>query len=485
MLNDYLLNLFRSFFRQNYGNSLIIKGKPGAGKTSFALELLENVRNEVPVHYMSTRASEDPLVSKFPWLQELSSGKRSRNRETLELSSAAKENLELLERMIEEGRATKGNHGEISHGIVLNVEELIPELEFLYSFIDQNISKSPLIVIDSIEALSEKYDIDAGLLFSVIQKDLVENSGANIIMVMEKTDSSNLEYYSDGVVMMGNEIVDNFLFRTVRIEKLRGVSIGSSPIYLYSLQDGRFHSFNRDTIRYPASRIPSNTLPVESQLEVPFGNPDFDRVLETKSNAIPTGSVIIVHRMEKSTSVDKYVNLLKNNLIKETISRTRGVMDISSSNYESSRILVQSLDPEWMTHYITAEKSERQSPYIINMTGRTLMEDFPPEVVDFYLSGSQKPYVNIFSTDYLSFVYGPAFYGDLANLINTLRSSGIIVIIADDEEYRKILHFATFVVHISDKFGYVTVNSLPSNMYLCSVNRDKDGWPSISLSMLV
>ena len=56
MLNDYLLSMFRSFFRQNYGNSLIIKGKPGAGKTSFALELLDTVRSEVPVHYISTIA---------------------------------------------------------------------------------------------------------------------------------------------------------------------------------------------------------------------------------------------------------------------------------------------------------------------------------------------------------------------------------------------------------------------------------------------
>lgn len=485
MLNDYLLSLFRSFFRQDYGNSLIIKGKPGAGKTSFALELLENVRKEVPVHYMSTRASEDPLVSKFPWLQELSSGKRSKNKEALQMSSAAKENLELLERMIEEGRVTKGNRGDMSHGLVLNVEELIPELEFLYSFIDQNINKSPLIVIDSIEALSEKYDIDAGLLFSIIQKDLVENSGANIIMVMENTGNSNLEYYADGVVAMAYDLIDNFLIRTVRIEKLRGVSIGSSPVYIYSLQDGRFHSFNRDAVVYPQERVNANTLPIESQLEVPFGNPDFDRVLETRANAIPTGSVVILHRMGKSTSVDKYVNLLKNNLIRETISHSRGVIDISSSNYESSRILVQSLDPDWMTHYITAEKSERQSPYIINMTGRTLMEDFPQEVVDFYLSASQKPHVYVFSTDYLSFVYGSSFYGDLANLINSLRSSGIIVIIADDEEYQKILHFATYVLHISDKFGYVAVNSTPSEMYLCSVAANKDGWPGINLSMLV
>jgi KaiC/GvpD/RAD55 family RecA-like ATPase len=485
MLNDYLLSLFRSFFRQNYGNSLIIKGKPGAGKTSFALELLNVVRDEVPVHYISTRASEDPLLLKFPWLQEISSGKRSRNRETERLSEASKVNLENLEKMIEEGRLANGSHGDIQTGLVMNVEELLPELEYLYSFVDKNLSRNPIIVIDSIEALSEKYDLDSSLLFSIIQKDLVEASGANVIVVMESEGENKLDYYSDGVVAMSYELPYNFLIRTVRIEKLRGVSIGSSPIYIYSLDEGRFHSFNRDKIIYPSTRITSPSTDVISQIEVPFGNNDFNSVLELNNGNIPIGSVIVLHRKGKSTSVDKYVNLLKNNLIKQTISEGRGVIDITSSNYESSRILSQCLDPEWMSHYITAEKSDRQSPYIINLGGKSMVEDFPAEVVDFYLSSSRKPNVYIFSTDFLEFVYGSTFYGDLATLINSLRSNGIIFIVADDDEFEKILHFGTYVIHMSDNYGYVTVNSTPSDLYLCNIENDQEGWPSIRLSIMV
>ena len=485
MLNDYLLTVFRSFFRQNYGNSLIIKGKPGAGKTSFALELLNVVREEVPIHYISTRASEDPLLLKFPWLQEIASGKRSRNRETERISEASKINLENLEKMIEEGRLANGSHGDVTSGLVLNVEELLPELEYLYTFVDKNLSRNPLIVIDSIEALSEKYALDSSLLFSIIQKDLVEASGANVIVVMESDGENKLDYYSDGVVAMTYELPNNFLIRNVKIEKLRGVSIGSSPIYIYSLDEGRFHSFNRDRINYPTTKISAPSSDKVSQIDVPFGNDDFDSVLEVKNGSIPIGSVVVVHRKGKSTSVDKYVNLLKNNLVKKTVSQSRGVIDISSSNYESSRILSQCLEPEWMTHYITAEKSDRQSPYIINLGGKSLVEDFPTEVIDFYLSSSQKPSVYIFSTDFLEFVYGTAFYGDLSTLINSLRSSGIIFIIADDVEFEKILHFGTYVIHMSDSFGYVTVNSSPSELYLCSIENDSEGWPSIKLSIMV
>ena len=485
MLNDYLLSMFRSFFRQNYGNSLIIKGKPGAGKTSFALELLDTVRSEVPVHYISTRASEDPLLIRFPWLANLSSGKRSVNKEIENISASSRSSLEALERMIEEGKISRGSRPTLSPGLVLNVEELLPEIEFLYSFVDQNIGKSPLIVIDSIEALCEKYDLDQGLLFSIIQKDLVEGTGANVIVVMESSVDNNLDYYSDGVVSMSYELVNNFLVRTIRLEKMRGVSIGSSPVYVYSLEDGRFHSFNRDSIKYPALKVSDPKERSSSQLEVPFGNPTFSKVLEQPNDKIPVGSVVIIHREGKSTSVDRYVNLLKNNLIKENISSGRGVIDITSSSYESSRSLVQCLDPDWMNHYITAEKSDRQSPYIINMGGKSLLEDFPREVVDFYLSSSQKPHTYILSTDFLSFVYGESFYGDLANLINSLRTGNLIVIIADDEEYSKILHFASYIVHMSDNFGYVTVHSDPSEMYLCSVDVGEDSWPSIKLSILV
>ncbi len=485
MLNDYLLNVFRSFFRQNFGNSLIIKGKPGVGKTTFALELLNVVRSEVPVQYISTRTSDDPLILKFPWLQEVSTGKRSRNREVDELSAVSKKNLESLGRMIEEGRLSKGGRSEVQAGLIMNVEEVLPEVEYLYTFVDKNIRQNPLIVIDSIEALAEKYDLDPGLLFSIIQKDLVEGSGANLILVMESTGHNTLDYYSDGVVSMNYDLINNFLVRTVMIEKLRGQSIGSSPVYIYSLEEGRFHSFNRDQIVYPTTRIGEQPSSASSQLEVPLGNPEFEKLLETASGTMPVGSVVLVHRRGKSTSVDKIVNLFKNNLIKETVSQGRGVIDISSSNYESSRVLVQTLDPDWMSHYITAEKSDRQSPYIINMSGKTLLEDFPQEVIDFYLSSSQKPNVYIFSTDFLYFVYGSSFYGDLANLINSLRSSGLILIIADDEEYEKILHFSTYVIHLSDNFGYVSANSSPSESFLCTISTDGDKWPYIKLSIMV
>ncbi len=485
MLNDVLLELFSKFFKQDFGNSLIIKGKPGAGKTTFALELLDSIRNEVPIYYLTTRFSEDPLLTKFPWLPDVTSGNRSRNREAVEMSEAFKGNLQILERMIEEGKLSLARNGERGNGLVLNIEELLPELESLYSFVDMNINKTPIIVVDSIEALAEKYEIDIKLLFSIIQKDLVEASGANIVLIMEQFADSPMEYYADGVVTMSYNLVDDFLVRTVILEKLRGVSIGSNPVYIYSLENGRFHSFNRNAITYPNTRIPFDLKNAESQLEVPFGNPEFAKLFETDTDDVALGSIVILHRMGNSTSVDRYVNLVKNNLIKRTLQESRGVIDITSGSNETSRTLLASLDPELMRYYITGEKSERSSPYIINMNGKAMGEDFPQEVIDFYTSNSQRPHVYIFSTDFLSFVYGNNFYGDLANIINLIRTSGIIVIIADDQEYQKIFHFANYVIHLNETFGYVTMTSDPSKLFVSTVELNKEGWPEIKLSMEV
>lgn len=483
MLNDALLGLLQEFFNQSYGSSLIIKGKPGAGKTTFVLEYLDKVREKTPIFYLTTRFSEDPLLSMFPWLNEVTLGSRARERNTVEMSESFRGNFKILEKMIEEGKLSQGT-GRKASGLMMNIEELLPELNSLYSFVDININKSPLIVVDSIEALAEKYEINTQLLFTIIQKDLVESSGANIILIMEQFDNSTMEYYANGVVTTSYNIINGFLYRTVILEKLRGVSIGSNPIYIFSLEGGRFQSFNRIPIVYPKSRIQLKPSENPNKLSVPLGNKDLAKVLDLENDSLPIGSVIVLHRKGFSTAVDKYVNLIKNNLVKRTIADSRGVIDVSSGSNDTSRVLMGAIDPEFTKYYITAEKSERSSPYIINLSGSSLADDFPQEVIDFYTSNANSPYVFIFSTDFLSFIYHSKFYGDLSSIINNVRSSGIVVIIADDEEYKRIFHFANYVIHFEENFGYVTLYSDPSTLYVGTVDYNGN-WPELKLSVEV
>jgi len=53
------------------GYSLIIKGPPGSGKTTFALSLLESLMNTHKALYFSTRVGDASLYQQFPWLKKI------------------------------------------------------------------------------------------------------------------------------------------------------------------------------------------------------------------------------------------------------------------------------------------------------------------------------------------------------------------------------------------------------------------------------
>lgn len=479
-----LLDLLKTFFRQNYGKSVVVKGKPGAGKTTFALEFLDHIREETPVLYLSARFSDAPLTEQFPWLPEYSA-KRSENRlSQRDFTNVISESLGKLEKMIEEGNISTPLSSH-ENGLVLNIRDLVPEIQTIYDFVDKNFNNSPIIVLDSIDALSEKYGIESATIFSVLHSDLVENSGANIIVIMEEMNNTKLEYFSDGVVSMDYQLKDDFLIRSLTLTKLRGMSTGSSPVWLYSLKEGRFLPFERDVVTYPENKLKPKVKNEERSFEVPLGSASFSKLVEKNLDRVPLGYVIIFHRVNKSTSVDQAVNLVKNNLIRRTVLEGRGVIDATSSSYETSRVMVDTMDSDVLKHYITAEKSKRSSSYVINLEGKSLVEDFPHEVIDFFMSSSSRPNVYIFSTDFLSFTYGNEFFGDLLNLINIIRMTGIIVIVADDEYYQKISHYANLTVHFRDFSGYVLLNSSQRNLFISSTKYAKDHWPEVELDEIV
>ncbi|HLY77040.1 MAG TPA: gas vesicle protein GvpD P-loop domain-containing protein, partial [Thermoplasmata archaeon] len=58
----------RRFFRSRVGQSLLIRGAPGTGKTTLALSLLAGLKT--PGFYVSTRVFYPELIEHYPWLQD-------------------------------------------------------------------------------------------------------------------------------------------------------------------------------------------------------------------------------------------------------------------------------------------------------------------------------------------------------------------------------------------------------------------------------
>jgi len=59
----------RDFISQEGGNSLIIQGKPGTGKTILALELMDMFPDHNPI-YLTTRSTTEAVYRYFPRLRQ-------------------------------------------------------------------------------------------------------------------------------------------------------------------------------------------------------------------------------------------------------------------------------------------------------------------------------------------------------------------------------------------------------------------------------
>ena len=94
---------FQEFFNQKFGKSLIIKGRPGTGKTTFSLELASKLYESQPIHFLSSRFNDEPLKDAFPFIDKIS---YRINKEaftyTDEFQYVSTDSLKKLEKLLEE-----------------------------------------------------------------------------------------------------------------------------------------------------------------------------------------------------------------------------------------------------------------------------------------------------------------------------------------------------------------------------------------------
>src|SRR5213596_2964270 len=313
------------FFNAAGGHSLIVKGPAGTGKTTFALQLTEELGEVSASHYLSSRVSDESLFRQFIWLKErlkpagLQTGLRGRPD-----SKVTRNALDQLEGKLMEGKEgddeetetigsgeVKGNFLEVTLGFDL------PELEAAYEFVDGRLPERSLILIDSIDALGEHYGISAARLITVLQKDMVEGSKQNVLYVLESSGETRLDYLGDGVVSLASSEYQGRRLRVLTIEKLRGQQV-QQPRYLYTLDGGRLTAFNiREEFR-PAK--PQVWKPVKdlSKDAVSMGLDPLDRI----AGGLSRGRVI-AFEISNAVPAD-YVDWLRTARICNFVSQAAG-----------------------------------------------------------------------------------------------------------------------------------------------------------------
>ncbi|MDG6221541.1 MAG: hypothetical protein QCI38_08875, partial [Candidatus Thermoplasmatota archaeon] len=218
------------FFGQKGGRSLLVKGGAGTGKTTFALQFMDQLVDPEKSLYLTTRVSDEALFEHFPWLRDKEMRARiiDSGRVLLQALAPGDEEQEYVPK---DGRVEvardflKSIHGEEMEApnqvdrkmfSVLLEQNRMPELERIYDRVNNILPEKATVVVDSVEGFINKYGLDMDEFIITLQKDLVENSNTNVIFVLEQTEAPDIEYLVDGVVKMDRYQMENRVVREIR-----------------------------------------------------------------------------------------------------------------------------------------------------------------------------------------------------------------------------------------------------------------------------
>ena len=457
------------FLNASGGHSLIVKGPAGTGKTTFALQLTEELGEVAASHYLSSRVSDESLYRQFTWLQDslkpagLQTAPKS-PRDTKVTRYA----LDQLEGKMEEGKEgeeaepeaigsgeVRGNFLEVTLGFDL------PELEAAYDFVNDRIPARSLVLIDSIDALSEHYGIPAARLITVLQRDLVESSKQNVLYVLESSGETRLDYLGDGVVSLAASEYQGRRLRVLTIEKLRGQEVQQHR-YLYTLDGGRLTAFNiREEVR--AAR-PQTWKPVKdlSKDAVSMGLEPLDRL----TGGLARGRVIA---FEISNAVPSdYVDWLRTAIICNFVALGRGVAHVPPRKGSAEflrEIVSPHLPPDAFDAHVRVFEaatlgSADVSRTVLHMEGTNVDTDLKWSNVEFQLPKSERPFLAFMAFDTLESVYKEKVLEEMSGVFAAVRRAKDVFVgfvTPQSASAAKLENLARVVLHLDSVNGSVVL----------------------------
>ncbi len=423
------------FFASPGGHSLIVKGAAGTGKTTFALQLAEELGEDARAFYMSIRVSDASLYRQFPWLENQRerlkiAGERASRAEGTPAGKVDRTELHKLEGRVEmgqEGDESYGKHGEgeaASDSLIFDLGSDLPEIDLAYDEVERNLPKPTLVLVDSIDGLSERYGIVASKLINTLQRDLVEKGNARVVYVLESSGETRLDYLGDGVISFRSEEHSGRRLRNMTIEKLRGTEIRQHR-YIYTLKDGRILAFT-NRLPMPAARSsPWVAVPDLADGSASWGYEALDRI----AGGLRAGAMVA---LEIDADVPRvHVDAIKAGILCNFAALGRGVAYVPAQ--KSSAELVR----DWLGPYVSeADFDDRvrvfeSSPLgtleggknALHMEGSNVDADMKWSNVEYRLPGSKHPFLSFVAFDTLESVYGEDVFDQMTGHLSSVRRS--------------------------------------------------------------
>jgi archaellum biogenesis ATPase FlaH len=413
------------FFTNPGGHSLIARGTAGAGKTTFALQTIEELSSVEWGFYHSTRVSDASLLTQFSWLKD-----KSDHLVRTDSFSEANQGEGVKRTGLSDLKGVKSPPMEIAKvgGLAITIGKDLGELEVLYRCIEKNLPEKGLVVIDSIDALADRYNLTCTKLITTIQRDIVEGYGSNVLFVLETSDVS-MDYLGDGVVNFSCTEYNRRRLRELEVVKLRGCEI-QQPKFIFTLDGGRIQTFgyNRSQVSQAPRGMWRPIMDLNERVSCGLG--DLDRSL---IGGLEKGSITLI---ELGQGVPTAVsNELESALVCNFVSLGRGVMwvPMRKASAENARAKITRHIPSTEIDRLVRipEKADQMisgGGYVVPIEGTNAFSDFKWQNIEYSLGTSKRPILALMGFDTMQSMYGNDVSDQLMDFLALVRRNNAVFV---------------------------------------------------------
>jgi DNA polymerase III delta prime subunit len=413
----------KDFFQVESGQTLLITGLPGTGKTTLALEIMNSLCEERNGMYISTRIDPSRLYAINPWVKEVVPPKNVVN-------------------------ATQTKLLESLKGVGKDLSNYYAVMDFFKVFFDEaEEMDNPMIIIDSWDAVLNYTAHLIGNSRASFEQNICEfarDLDTHLIFVSEFASVMPLNYIVDGVVTMeqfhqpgyAEGSMRSRYVRQIKLDKLRGVEIGQKN-YTVTLHNGRFRFFEPYR-EHKDARIASDGVRVPDPKEdrISTGIPDLDIV----TGGLKYGSCNV---LEIDHGVGKRYYQILTALASNAIKNGRGVFILPSIGYQlSSRDI-------FVPTNVVVSQPEGEDPAA---WGKELLEKW-----DALRERTGRPILNIIGLDSIEFAFGYKAALNLANrMIRNWKETNdvnVLVVKSGQESMNMAVHTADTYLMVNELNG--------------------------------